>query len=131
MEGMLDLRGAFGSLPERIYLAAAAHDSADGGAQRQQLPPGDGDGQLEIGEWLVFELPATPDGGPGHRDAGPDGAPAPDSAAPPGGEQGGGGCGGCRVGRARGAFVDGSGLLALALALALLWTRRRCRNRNS
>ncbi len=58
MEGSLDLVEAFGSLPSVIYLAAAAHATADAGSMLRQAPAGNGDQNLDRAEFLSVPLEA-------------------------------------------------------------------------
>ncbi len=61
LEGVLDLVSAFGAVPQTIYLASAAYVTADGGALVAQCPAGNGDGNLDPGEFLVLQIPAIVD----------------------------------------------------------------------
>ena len=61
MEGSLDLVQAFGSMPATIYLASVAYGTADGGGIASQCPAGNGNNNLEPGEFLAFPLPALDD----------------------------------------------------------------------
>jgi hypothetical protein len=81
MEGLIDLKARFGAVPQQVFLAAAAYGTKDNGALTGQLPKGNGDGAIGLGEWVVFPLKIPPP-----RDAGPaDGfAPGKDSKLPPG-----------------------------------------------
>jgi hypothetical protein len=140
MEGLVDLKQRFGSVPQRVYLAAAAYGTADGGALTEQLPTGNGDGNLDVGEWveLVISQPAQ-DGGP-HGDGAPatDGPKSGDGhasgdGAQPGPDAGGGpaedeGCG-CEVGRRQPTAVVAPLWLLLLAGIAGGWLRRRKRRR--
>jgi hypothetical protein len=127
MEGFVDLKARFGLVPKRVYLAAAAYGTNNSGALIEQLPVGNGDVHLGLGEW--YELTLIPDPPP-PSDAGPlaDAAAATDATAPTGdgaspsqpdsgtgseldGESG---CS-CAVGRSG---PDGSAALLLLLLLA-------------
>lgn len=79
LEGSLDLVGHFGSFPTQLWMAAAPYATADGGALVgvAQVPAGDGDGDLEPGEFLVLnprelalDLPVAEAGGPLATEAG-------------------------------------------------------------
>jgi len=61
MEGTLDLVQAFGSMPATIYLAAAAYSTADSGPLVSQGPGGNGDGNLDPGEFLAVPIAAILD----------------------------------------------------------------------
>jgi hypothetical protein len=58
MEGTLDLIEAFGTIPQTIYIAAVAYATADSGALAAQAPAGNGDGNLDPGEFLAISVPA-------------------------------------------------------------------------
>ena len=82
MEGVIDLKARFGAVPQQVYLAAAAYGTSDNGTLLDQLPRGNGDGAIGLGEWVVFPLKLTPPG-----DAGPSDSklpPGKDSKLPPG-----------------------------------------------
>jgi len=55
MEGVIDLVAQFGSLPESVYVAAVAYNSPDGGGINSQAPSGNGNNNLEPGEF--FRVP--------------------------------------------------------------------------
>jgi hypothetical protein len=61
MEGTIDLTAAFGSIPATIYVAAAAYQTADGGALAGQGPIGNGDGNIDPSEFLALSLVAITD----------------------------------------------------------------------
>ena len=75
MEGIIDLKERFGAVPNQVYLAALAYGTDDNGALTHQLPAGNGDGTVGLGEWSVFQLKAPP-----KQDAGP---PKQDAKVPP------------------------------------------------
>ena len=50
LEGAFDLAGAFGTIPEMIYVAAAGFATGPGGGLQWQLPEGNGDGNLDPAE---------------------------------------------------------------------------------
>lgn len=52
VEGTLDLREAFGEIPDRLFIAAVAYETADGGQLVAQAPEGNGSGNLEPEEFL-------------------------------------------------------------------------------
>ena len=59
LEGTIDLAQLFGTMPERISLAAVAYGNANAGPLRsaQQVPASlDGNGNLEAGEYLILDL---------------------------------------------------------------------------
>ncbi len=59
LEGLIDLVGEFGALPEDLYLAVGAFDTADGGALDPLASVGDalnGDGSLLGGEFILVSL---------------------------------------------------------------------------
>jgi hypothetical protein len=62
MEGVIDLAQAFGGLPENLYLAALAYQTADGGVLAAQAPAQVGvNGDVDPGEILVIPLAAIRD----------------------------------------------------------------------
>jgi MYXO-CTERM domain-containing protein len=69
MEGAIDLVGKYGTVPKSVFLAAAAYGSADAGKLLGQVPVGDANGDIDLGEW--YELPLTPPTPDGQRDLGP------------------------------------------------------------
>lgn len=56
LEGVIDLEAVFGSVPERLFLAAAAYQTEDGGGLTAQGPAGNDDGNLDPGEFLEIPL---------------------------------------------------------------------------
>jgi hypothetical protein len=58
LEGTIDVVQLFGSRPDSIVIAAAAWGNANGGAFKaaQQCPAGDGDGTLEVAEFVTVRL---------------------------------------------------------------------------
>jgi hypothetical protein len=56
MEGSIDLTQAFGSLPGSVYLASVAYGTADAGVIGSQCPAGNGNNNLEPGEFLQFPI---------------------------------------------------------------------------
>ena len=80
MEGSLDVKRAFGYTPKEVYLAAAAYGTSDSGALSEQLPKGNGNGDVDLNEWYVLKL-----GGAPPPDAGPktDGPKKVDGPKPP------------------------------------------------
>jgi hypothetical protein len=59
LEGTVDLASLFGTLPERISLAAVAYGNANGGVLQaaQQVPPSvNGNGNLDAAEYAVVDL---------------------------------------------------------------------------
>lgn len=57
LEGVIDLVQVFGNVPERIFIAALAYQTQDGGLLAAQAPAGDGDGNVDPSEFL--EVPVT------------------------------------------------------------------------
>jgi C1A family cysteine protease len=52
LEGVLDLEALYsGSPPDTLWIAAAGYETSEGGALFSQSPAGDGDGDLEAGEY--------------------------------------------------------------------------------
>ncbi|MAE72338.1 MAG: hypothetical protein CME06_17950 [Gemmatimonadetes bacterium] len=50
LEGAFDLDGEMGSIPPVVYVAAAGFGNDDGGELLWQVPAGDGDGNIDVGE---------------------------------------------------------------------------------
>jgi chitodextrinase len=61
MEGSIDLTQAFGSLPGSVYLASVAYGTADAGVIGSQCPAGNGNNNLEPGEFLQFPVQTVTD----------------------------------------------------------------------
>jgi hypothetical protein len=56
LEGTLDLEALLGAAPAQVYLAFATYASPDGGALGAQAPAGNGNGNVESGEYVAFAL---------------------------------------------------------------------------
>ena len=61
LEGVIDLVAEFGSMPENVYVAAVAYGTDDGGFLNGQAPPGNGNNNLEPGEFLRIPVGAVAD----------------------------------------------------------------------
>ncbi len=61
LEGTLDLAATFGSVPGTVFVAAAAYETADGGHLAMQVPAGNGDGNVDPGEFLPLSIAALED----------------------------------------------------------------------
>lgn len=61
MEGTLDLAATFGSVPQTVYVSAAAYETADGGNLVAQIPAGNGDGNIDPAEYLPLSIAALKD----------------------------------------------------------------------
>jgi hypothetical protein len=61
LEGTVDLIAAFGSIPQTIYVAAAAYATADGGVLAAQGPVGNGDGNIDPAEFMQLWTSAIRD----------------------------------------------------------------------
>ena len=61
IEGVIDLVEAFGDVPSTIYIAAAAYITTDGGSLVSQSPEGNGNGNIEPGEFLAIPVSALRD----------------------------------------------------------------------
>lgn len=57
LEGTIDLAAELGSLPDVVYLAMVPYATADGGAAAAalQVPAGNGNGTIELAEYVAFE----------------------------------------------------------------------------
>jgi hypothetical protein len=57
LEGIVRLETYLGNpLPDQVYLVVAGYASPDGGALQDQAPAGDGNGNIEAGEYVLFPL---------------------------------------------------------------------------
>ncbi|MCB9474143.1 MAG: hypothetical protein H6678_10055 [Candidatus Delongbacteria bacterium] len=56
LEGVIDLRAQFASLPETVRLALAVYATANGGALLDQLPTGNGNASIELSESVLYPL---------------------------------------------------------------------------
>lgn len=61
MEGTIDLAAAFGSLPQTVYVAAAAYGTADGGPLAAQGPLGNGNENIDPVEFMPLPIAALKD----------------------------------------------------------------------
>ncbi len=61
MEGVIDLREAFTTVPDVVYIAALAYPTDEGGALAAQAPDGNGDGNVDLAEFLALPLVALKD----------------------------------------------------------------------
>jgi hypothetical protein len=64
LEGTIDLVGEFGSVPSRVHLAVATFGTNDGDGFDPSIavpPTSIPDGNINAGEYLVFDLSTTPD----------------------------------------------------------------------
>ncbi|MBE2180123.1 MAG: fibronectin type III domain-containing protein [Chthoniobacterales bacterium] len=61
IEGVIDLVEAFGDVPSTIYIASAAFLTTDGGSLASQSPEGNGNGNIEPGEFLAIPVAALRD----------------------------------------------------------------------
>ncbi|HOW96965.1 MAG TPA: metallophosphoesterase family protein [Kiritimatiellia bacterium] len=63
LEGTLNLVEVFGSVPETLYIAVAPYATADAGAlyAPSQVPEGDGNGNIDAGEFVAIPVAAIRD----------------------------------------------------------------------
>jgi len=61
MEGVIDLVAEFGSLPDEVHVAAVAYGTSDGGGIGSQAPTGNGNSNLEPGEFLRIPVRGVAD----------------------------------------------------------------------
>jgi hypothetical protein len=54
LEGTIDLAGEFGFVPSSIFLAVGKYQTQDGGALVAQIPAGNGDGTIDVTEWVTL-----------------------------------------------------------------------------
>ncbi len=62
IEGVLDLGAVYGTVPESIWVAVGTFETQNGGSllHQFQVPPSlDGDGNIQIAEWIELELIPT------------------------------------------------------------------------
>lgn len=59
LEGVIDLEGEFGSIPETVYLSLAEFGTNDGGSLLSQSPAGNDDGDIDGDEYLAFSYALT------------------------------------------------------------------------
>jgi hypothetical protein len=59
LEGALDLRTLYGSIPDSILIAVGGYGTADAAALSDQAPAGNGNGNIERAEYYVLDLPQT------------------------------------------------------------------------
>lgn len=62
MEGVIDLVAEFGRVPQHVYVAAVAYGTGDGQGINSQAPAGNGNNNLEPGEFLRIPVAAVSDG---------------------------------------------------------------------
>ncbi|MBD3179305.1 MAG: hypothetical protein GF417_06730, partial [Candidatus Latescibacteria bacterium] len=67
MEGWIDIGLEFGSIPPTLYLSLARYQTQDGGSLILQVPPGDGDGNIEGLEYIEYQytIPVSVEGNEG------------------------------------------------------------------
>lgn len=56
LEGTIDLATELGTVPTKIYLAVGKFGNGNGGTLSAQAPTGNGDGNLDVNEWVEFAL---------------------------------------------------------------------------
>jgi len=61
VEGTIGLAAAFGSIPQTIFVASAAYQTADAGLLLAQGPGGNADGNLDPGEFMSLAIAAIKD----------------------------------------------------------------------
>lgn len=61
IEGTIGLAAAFGSIPQTIFVASAAYQTADAGLLAAQGPTGNGDGNMDPGEFMSLAVAAIRD----------------------------------------------------------------------
>jgi hypothetical protein len=59
LEGTLNLAGEYGAVPPAVYVAVGRYGTANGGALQAQACAGNGDGNLDAGEYHEYVLGAT------------------------------------------------------------------------
>jgi hypothetical protein len=59
LEGALDLDALYGSIPDSILIAVGGYGTADAAALSDQAPAGNGNGDIEMAEYYVLDLPQT------------------------------------------------------------------------
>jgi hypothetical protein len=61
LEGTISLAAAFGAVPQTVYVASAAYQTADGGSLVAQGPVGNGDGNIDPVEFMPLAILAIKD----------------------------------------------------------------------
>ena len=56
LEGTLEWNSEFGAMPDSVYLALGAYETSNGGPLRFQIPPGNGDADIDISEFYRVTL---------------------------------------------------------------------------
>jgi hypothetical protein len=56
LEGLLDWNTEFGTMPDSVYLALGAYQTQNGGTLQFQIPPGNGDNNIDISEFYEVIL---------------------------------------------------------------------------
>lgn len=59
LEGTLDIAGEFGYIPQTLYVAVGSYQTEDQGTLVNQVPAGNGNGNIEPGELYAFSLSTT------------------------------------------------------------------------
>ena len=60
LEGVINLEEAFAEIPSELYLTVAAYQPFDGGKLMEQLPPGNGDGDVNPEEFAQISTDVSP-----------------------------------------------------------------------
>lgn len=59
LEGTIDLLSELGYIPQNVYLAIGLYHTQDGGSLQAQCPAGNGNGDIEQNEFIVYNIPIT------------------------------------------------------------------------
>ncbi|MBW7872713.1 MAG: T9SS type A sorting domain-containing protein [Ignavibacteriales bacterium] len=59
VEGLLDVQAEFGRVPGKLYIAVLHYSTPDGGVLENQVPAGNGNGNLEPDEFYEFDFSLT------------------------------------------------------------------------
>lgn len=54
-EGYFNVQSEFGYVPATLYLAVGQYQTADNGVLQNQVPAGNGNGDIESGEWFAYQ----------------------------------------------------------------------------
>jgi len=59
LEGTINIQQQFGFIPAKLYISVGQYQTADGGALQGQIPSGNGDGNIDPGEFYSFNYTIT------------------------------------------------------------------------
>jgi len=59
LEGTLNIQSQFGYIPSKIYICAVQYQTSDAGTLVKQVPAGNGDGNIDAGEFYAYNYTVT------------------------------------------------------------------------